>query len=129
MNHTLQTTPAGPEIGSRPVKTTRAMSGRAHRLRRKAIGLLLALTAVSGVDVAAAGPAAADNGFTIQNGELAWTYLGQYWYWYEPYGQWYLADAYAPPYGGGRLYCWAGTVSCWFEAFPPFGNAADAWTY
>jgi|tagenome__1003787_1003787.scaffolds.fasta_scaffold19899093_2 hypothetical protein len=96
----------------------------ARRLRRSLLGVLVALGALTAGGIGGAAPASATD-ITIQSGDTGWTYLGQYWVWSDG---WYVADAWAPAIGGGRLYCWAGTSSCWFENFQ-FGDAGLPWLY
>ena len=88
---------------------------RLQGMRRFATALTVITTLTLGT-AAATQPASAMP-LTIVNGDLQWVYLGQY-HVLASDGYYYLADAYGPPYGGGRVYCWSGTLECWWDQHP-----------
>ena len=97
-------------------------SGRGRRarvtLRRRFGVILLAVTAMFAVGLGGTASAnAAGTDIIIGADGIEWTPLGQYWV-LAADGHYYLADAWNPPVGGARVYCWAGTATCWWDQHP-----------
>jgi len=103
-------TPTNPDVPARHAQ-------RRRHLARFAVALA-AVVAPLFVTVGTAAPASALTICMTDNCGPSYQYYGKQRYWYSPYRQYYWVDVWILGTGGGTVYCWAGTNTCWYEQWP-----------